>query len=135
VYSDTQFSELQAAFYSIRSLKWKYIRIVPPRPNLSFLKEFFKYFIAPQNILEVLSSPQYFIHRIAKNDREFLFDLFKDKSEENNIASIERKQVSIFRKELKRWLDVQENKSIPSRQMEISEEEEIKARLKELGYL
>ncbi len=135
VYSDTHFSELQAAFYSIRSLRWKYIRVVPPRPNLSFLREIFKHLITAQNALELLSSPEYFIHRVAKKDREFLFDLSKDKLEANNIASKDKNQLLIFRKELQRWLALQENKGIRSRKVEISDAKEIEARLKELGYL
>ena len=135
VYSDTHFSELQATFYSIRSLRWKYIHVVPPRLNLSFLGEFFKHLITPQNALELLSSPEYFIHRVAKKDREFLFDLSKDRPEANNIAGEDENQLLIFRRELQRWRALQENRDIRGRKVELSDAEKMKARLRELGYL
>jgi len=135
VYSDTRFSELQATFFSIRSLRWKYIRVDPPRPNLSLIRELFKHLITPQNVLELLSSPEYFIHRVAKKDREFLFDLSEDRLEANNIAGEDKNQLLIFRKELQRWLALQEDKDIGSKRVEISDAKKIEARLKELGYL
>lgn len=86
-FSDTHILEVHNRYLSVRSKRWKYIRIErPARSGNAFLKTF-QYIARQGMIFDILRSPRHFLNTyLDGGGNERLYDLDQDPEEQNDLA-------------------------------------------------
>ena len=101
--------------------------------NIQTLKQVFE----RRLIFKLLRYPKYFMRRYFQRENEYLFNLWIDPEEKNNLVNEKPEVLDKFRKIISKW--ILENKGIAKqvrgKRDEYQEHELTKRHLKDLGYM
>lgn len=140
VFSETNSYDMQNTFYSVRTSKWKYIRIDSPDRIPGTFLDLFRYVLRNGLLTDILRHPRYYWQRYRYDERTLLFDLEVDPDERGNLIDEEPEQGSQLDERLNTWLrtceqyretTIDENEN-PTDALEI--DGQTREQLRELGY-
>jgi arylsulfatase A-like enzyme len=132
VFSETNYSDVQNAFYSLRSTRWKYIRLEAPDGDF---KSYLRMLTDIDFMKQFLSHPLYFIKRRFNETSEHLYNLQTDSEETSNLID-EQEQSEKLRQELSEWRTQLERIVIDEEASEMEElDEKTEQQLRQMGYI
>ena len=133
VFSETEHSDVQNAYYSIRRGDWKYIRVVSPDGGIS---SYLDLLLDPGFVRQFVTNPLYFLARRFGDRSEYLYDLAVDPGETDNRID-EPGLADGLRDELRTWREgldsVASSGEDGGKDGDLSED--TRQQLREMGYL
>ena len=133
VFSETEHSDVQNAYYSIRRGDWKYIRVVSPDAGVSsYVDQIFD----PGFVRQFIDNPLYFLRRRFGGRSEHLYDLSVDPGETDNRID-EPGLADELRDELRTWREGLDSVASSGDEggMNVDLSEDTRRQLREMGYL
>jgi arylsulfatase len=132
VFSETNYSDVQNAFYSLRNSRWKYIKLEAPDGDF---KSYLRMLTDIGFMKQFLSNPLYFIKRRFNETSEHLYDLQADSEETSNLID-EHEQSEKLRQELSEWRTQLERIAIDEEASEMEElDDKTEQQLRQMGYI
>ena len=136
-FSDTQSLAIHNRYLSVRSTRWKYIKIHRPKRDSRTIAKTLRYIMMRKMIFSILRNPRHFFHNYLQSKSEYLFDLENDPEEQHNLVDQLIEKVIQFREVLADRIRRNEELAVQvgRSNLRYREDEEIRKHLEELGYM
>jgi len=136
IFSETRSRDIYPAFYSVRTERWKYMKVDEPARDIRTFFDTLRQLYKRGLFGEIIRNPRYYLQRYLHSEKEFLFNKEVDPNEQNNLINGRAERAQEFQMLLENWINEGEQLHDQLSQIkDLNIDRGTSEQLKRLGYI